>query len=146
MIHEDDIERFISDNIEKSFNEVVLSYIIKNNLDSVFVYNKANLHRRIYSRLFNKNYTPSKNTAICLCIALEFNYETTVIMLRKLGYTFSTTSEFDLIVSYYIKNSIYDIDEINDYLDVKGHKILGSIIKEKEKIKKKKKIKEKEKV
>lgn len=135
MKHKFDIEKYVIDNIEKGFNEAILSYILDHNLDSVSIYNKANLHRRIFSRLYNTDYTPSKNTAICLCIALNFDYDKTQYMLKKLGYTLSKSNKFDLIITFYIKNNIFDIYEINDYLDSKGYQILGSIIKEKKKTK-----------
>jgi len=135
MKHKFDIEKYVIDNIEKGFNETILSYILDHNLDSVSIYNKANLHRRIFSRLYNTDYTPSKNTAICLCIALNFDYDKTQYMLKKLGYTLSKSNKFDLIITFYIKNNIFDIYEINDYLDSKGYQILGSIIKEKKKTK-----------
>lgn len=135
MKHKFDIEKYVIDNIEKGFNESILSYILDHNLDSVSIYNKANLHRRIFSRLYNTDYTPSKNTAICLCIALNFDYDKTQYMLKKLGYTLSKSNKFDLIITFYIKNNIFDIYEINDYLDSKGYQILGSIIKEKKKAK-----------
>lgn len=135
MKHKFDIEKYVIDNIEKGFNETILSYILDHNLDSVSIYNKANLHRRIFSRLYNTDYTPSKNTAICLCIALNFDYDKTQYMLKKLGYTLSKSNKFDLIITFYIKNKIFDIYEINDYLDSKGYQILGSIIKEKKKTK-----------
>lgn len=135
MKHKFDIEKYVNDNIEKGFNEAVLSYILDHNLDSVSIYNKANLHRRIFSRLYNTDYTPSKNTAICLCIALNFDYDKTQYMLKKLGYTLSKSNKFDLIITFYIKNKLFDIYEINDYLDSKGYQILGSIIKENQKAK-----------
>jgi len=135
MKHKFDIEKYVIDNIEKGFNETILSYILDHNLDSVSIYNKANLHRRIFSRLYNTDYTPSKNTAICLCIALNFDYDKTQYMLKKLGYTLSKSNKFDLIITFYIKNNIFDIYEINDYLYSKGYQILGSIIKEKKKTK-----------
>lgn len=135
MKHKFDIEKYVNDNIEKGFNETILLYILEHNLDSVSIYNKANLHRRIFSRLYNTDYTPSKNTAICLCIALNFDYDKTQYMLKKLGYTLSKSNKFDLIITFYIKNKLFDIYEINDYLDSKGYQILGSIIKEKKKAK-----------
>lgn len=128
------INEFIFRNKDKGFNDSIFQYIIERKLDSVELYKRANLDRRTFSRLYNENYKPSKNTALCLCIALKLDYDETNFMLKKLGYSLSNSYVYDLIISYFIKNKIFDIGEINDYLELNGYQILGAKAREKIKV------------
>lgn len=124
------INRFVDDNIGKSFNEMILQYIIERRLDSVLLYKNANLDRRTFSKLYNPKYRPGKNTALCLCIALKLNYDETNSMLKRLGYSLSRSNRYDLIISYFINIEEYDIEKINNYLDLNVYEILGAVEKE----------------
>ena len=63
-------------NGSKTFQERLLELIREKNMDEVTVYKNANIDRKLFSRIrCNKNYTPSKSTALALAIALQLNLE-----------------------------------------------------------------------
>ena len=122
----------IDDMLEKfnfSFANYLRDFIKQKNLTEVEVYKKANLDRRIFSKLRNEeNYKPSKRTllAIAIAIAMELGKEETNNLLDMLGYSLSLGIEEDLIIGYFIENKIYDLFLINDTLAHYGFKTLGS--------------------
>ena len=95
-------------------------------MDDVTVYKKANIDRKVFSRIrCKKDYKPQKRTALAFAIALELDLPTTLDLLSRAEFTFSPSSKFDLIVSYFITNRIYDIYEINAALFRYEQPILG---------------------
>lgn len=100
---------------EETFSEMLLRLVDEKGFakDSI-VYKRANLDRSVFSKLrSNRNYTPSKSTALALAIALELNMDQTRDLLARAGYALSPSSLSDVIVSYFIENGQYDIFEIN---------------------------------
>ena len=95
-------------------------------MDDVTVYKKANIDRKVFSRIRCKaDYKPKKKTAVAFAVALELDLPATLDLLSRAGFTLSPSSLFDLIVAYYITNRIYDILEINAALFRYGQPILG---------------------
>ena len=72
-----------------------------------------------------ENYHPSKQTAFALCVALHLSYEESKDLIRLANYSFSTNNRYDLIFSYILKERIYDMDTINEFLDYYGYPCLG---------------------
>ena len=102
---------------EETFSQRLLRYIRERNLFEPEVYRRANLDRRLFSKIRgNPSYQPSKSTALALAVALRLNLEESEDLLRRAGYALSPSSRFDLIVVYYIKKGNFDIFEINEAL------------------------------
>ena len=98
----------------KTFQERLLELIKEKNADEVTVYKNANIDRKLFSRIrCNKDYTPSKNTVLALAIALRLNLDETQDLLVRAGLALSPSITFDIIVSFFIENEIYDISTIN---------------------------------
>lgn len=100
--------------LDESFSEALLRIIDEKGLKDPQVYKKAGIDRKLFSTIrSNKDYHPSKKTAISLCIALELDIYETEWLLKKAGLALSDSNLFDVIVEYFIKNNNYDTYEIN---------------------------------
>ena len=113
-------------NLESSFTEELVAIIDEKGLTDPMVYKRANLDRKHFSKIRNnKNYKPSKNTALALAIALELNLDETKDFIGKAGFALTHSSKMDLIVEFFIKNGDYDIFKINEVLFVFDQPLLG---------------------
>jgi len=97
-------------------------------LDDVTLYQKANLNKKLFSKIkTNPEYTPKKPTIIAFAFALRLNVDETKLLLEHAGYTLSRYKKFDVIVEFFIRNQLYDIYDINDLLWEFGLPTLGSV-------------------
>jgi O-acetyl-ADP-ribose deacetylase (regulator of RNase III) len=111
---------------EDTFQQRLFKLIDSSGMDDVTVYKKANIDRKVFSRIRCKaDYKPKKKTAVAFAIALELDMPTMLDLLSRAEIAFSPSNKFDLIVSYFITNGNYDIFEINAALFKYGQPILG---------------------
>ncbi len=122
-----DLEDYL-DKIEISFSKTVLNLIDEKGYTDSEVYKRANLDRRVFSRLRSlDDYQPAKTTAIALAFGLMLSVAQTDDLLLKAGYSLSRSNTADIIVRYCLNNEIYDIYEVNELLFKYNQKQLGSI-------------------
>jgi O-acetyl-ADP-ribose deacetylase (regulator of RNase III) len=113
--------------LSESFSHMLFRIIDEKDLSDPEVYRKANITRSVFSAIRTKaNHQPSKNTVICLAIALELSYDTSQDLLARAGFTLSPSSMHDMIVAYYIKEKKYNIFELNETLYYYGQSLLGT--------------------
>ena len=94
--------------------------------DEVEVYKKAQLDRRLFSKIRrDARYTPSKRHILAIVMALELDMQEAADLLRRAGYALSCTKKEDVILQYFIERREYDIFLINDVLDYYGLPVLG---------------------
>jgi appr-1-p processing domain protein len=100
--------------------------IEESGMDDVTVYKKANIDRKVFSRIRCKeNYKPKKKTAVAFAIALQLDMPTMMDLLSRAEIAFLPSNKFDLIITYFITNKVYDIYEINAALFKYDQPILG---------------------
>lgn len=116
------------DQKNETFQQCLFRMIDARGLKDSEVYTKANIDRKHFSKIrCNPDYHPKKKTAVALAIALELSMEETVELLSKAEWALSSSSKFDIIVSYFIQNKNYDIIwEINPVLFKYNQPTLGA--------------------
>lgn len=73
----------------------------------------------------DKFYKPSKTTAIAFALALELPLSEMQDMLRKVGFTLSHSSKFDIIVEFFVQQGNYNVFEINEALFAFDQRLIG---------------------
>lgn len=112
--------------LEPAFSAILLDYIVKKDKTSVEVYKRANIDKKLFAKIIgNKDYHPSKKTALALAISLELNLDQTLRFLKAAGYTLSHSNRADVIIEYFINEQKFDIFEINEVLFKYNHSPLG---------------------
>ncbi len=104
--------------LDKGFADTLFHYIDEKGISDVECYKRANVDKKTFSKIkCNKNYKPSKVTAVSFAIALRLNIDETNHLLNTVGMSLSRSSKFDVIIEYFITTGNYkDIFDVNETL------------------------------
>lgn len=122
-----ELEEFIKKhqaNKEKSqdFQGYLLELIEKHGFEKDSeVYNKANISRQSWSLIISGKVTPSLNTLIKIVFALKLDNHECKYLFKKAGLTLASSSEYALIIRYFIETKNYDIYKLSDCLEEHGY-------------------------
>ncbi len=123
--HQQSLDNLIAD-LDEPFSDRLFRFIDSKGKTDVEVYKKANIDRKLFSKIRSvKGYTPKKKTILALAIALELTLDETDDLLERAGYALSHASKFDVIVEYFIVNGKYNIFDINEVLFKYDQPLLG---------------------
>lgn len=112
--------------INSTFVDKLLFYIDQKGMREPEVYKAAQIDRRLFSKIIsNKDYRPSKDTALALAFALNLSLVETNDFLERAGYTLSHSIKRDIILEYFICEKIYNLNKINAFLYYANEKIIG---------------------
>ena len=121
------LEEFIKrheKNAEKSSSFVEYLYSLMDKYgykNAADLYNKANISRQLYSSIVSGNSHPSLNVCLKLAFALGTSNHECKYLLKKAGYTLSSSNRFALIIRYAMENGIYDVYKVNELLEANGY-------------------------
>ena len=124
------LEEILRQGQESTFSEHLLDLLKERSGKDSEVYKRAEVSKQLFSKILNnKDYQPTKSTAIQLAIGLELDLPRTQKLLEKAGYALTRSSKADLVVQYCIEKKIYSVSFINEALYDSGLPLLRTGLK-----------------
>lgn len=118
--------RALEENTNMSFVDKMLDYIRIGHRRDADVYKAAQIDRRLFSKIVSdRTYKPAKDTCIALSLALRLGLPEASDLLSRAGYVLSHSSKRDLVIEYFFRERVYDLNDVNEVLFRLGQKPIG---------------------
>lgn len=113
--------------LDAGFSETLLQLIDRTGKKDSEIYKKANVDRKLFSKIRNNmDYKSSKTTALAFAFALELDVDETKDFIGRAGFALSHSSKFDVIVEYFLVNKNYNVFELNEVLFAFDQPLIGA--------------------
>ncbi len=113
-----DVDSYITDNVnDNKFQKLLFKYIDERGLKDSDVYKKVHIDRRLFSKIRNDEYHPSKETVILLGLALELDEKQFDEFINSASYSLPKNNVYDLIIRFCFVEGIYKLKDVNELLD-----------------------------
>ncbi len=99
------------------FQKLLFKYIDDKGLKDSDVYKRVHIDRRLFSKIRNEDYHPSKETVILLGLALELSEKEFDEFITSASYSLPKNNVYDLIIRFCFVERIYKIKKVNELLD-----------------------------
>lgn len=99
-------------NLGVSFYDLLMSYISTREMTVSECYNKALVDKRLFSKIKNNGYMPSKLTIVQFAFALKLTLEDTQKLLKTCGYILTDSLPNDVIVMHLISQRQFDVETL----------------------------------
>jgi len=110
----------------ETFQHMLFRIIDRKGLKDPDVYRKSNIDRKLFSKLRNEKYSPSKRTVMALAVGLELDVDEAADLLQSAGYSFGPGILSDITVKTFIEQGLYNVNLINCFMFDLGFKTLGA--------------------
>lgn len=124
-----ELDDFIKNNRKPTLQEVLFRFIDQKDVSDTEIYKRAGIDRRHFSKIrSSSDYRPKKNTVIALALALELDEGEFDHLLESGGYSLSNSDTRDLVIKFCLEKKIYDVYQVNEYLDYFSQKTLSGLV------------------
>jgi len=104
--------------LSSPFSKLLNEHMSNLGVTSPEVYKRAQIDKTTFSKMLsNPYYSPTKDTAIAVCIGLTLNLQETERLLKAAGYTLSTSILRDVVIRYCIESHIFNVISVNCLLE-----------------------------
>ena len=108
---------------------MLLRLITASGMTDAECYKKANVDKRLFSKIRSaRDYQPTKPTVLAFAFALKLSMEGTKALLESAGLALTDSSDFDIIVKFFIESGNYNLFDVNEALFKYGQKTLGNTL------------------
>lgn len=118
--------RTLEDSTNMSFVDKMLDYINIKHLRDSDVYKAAQVDRRLFSKIVSdRTYKPAKDTCIALSLAMQLSLSEANDILSRAGYVLSHSSKRDVVIEYFFRERVYNLNDVNEILFRLDQKLIG---------------------
>jgi tRNA(Glu) U13 pseudouridine synthase TruD len=120
-----ELDEFIKNNQKPTLQQVLFRFIDQKGVSDSEVYKNAGIDRKHFSKIRSKaDYRPKKSTVIALGFGLKLDEDEFEQLLESGGYSLSDSETADLVIKFCLDKGIYDVIQVNEYLDYFSQKTL----------------------